>query len=237
MDVRSLSSRWLGPISGILFVVVYFVGIAIGSPFQGDIETDPNESAAITSTVLERNRDEIRVGALFASTGVFFLFWFGGYLHRQLKDEEGEGGWLATVALSGAIATAALLLVDLKLDLATGLISDYGNDTQVARSLAALAWTAGEVTGASMAALIGATSLIIVGSREHRSLQIWLGWIGLPLTLVVLVPDPGLRLAVFLLWVFLVSLGLLWKVLSAPTGQQEFERDDRTNEGEGQTSC
>ena len=231
MDVRSLSSRWLGPISGILFVVVYFVGIGIGSPFQGDFETDPDEPAGITSLMLVDNRDEIRIGTLFASTGVFFLFWFGGYLHKQLKDDEGEDGWLATVALSGVIATAALLLVDLKLDLATGLISDYGDDTQVARSLAALAWTAGEMTGASMAALIGATSLIVVGSREHRSLQPWLGWIGLPLTLVVLVPDPGLRLAVFLLWVFLISLGMLWKVLTAPTEPLRIEEEDPEPDG------
>ena len=192
MHIQHLISKWSGPISGLLFLFIYFVGIGIGSPFQGNIETSLDEPAPITATVCTRSRDDVHLGVSIASVGIFF-FWFCGYLLHRLRDDEGERGWMTTVALAGGIATLVMPLVALELDVAASRISEYANDRQVARALAVLAWTANKLTGASTAALIGATSFIVVSSRDRKSMPVRPGWIGLRITLVVLYPQPSLR--------------------------------------------
>ena len=211
--VRALA----GPISGVLFFFITFYAIGTGSAFSGQIDTGPNESGRLTATVLQRNAAELEESARFGLIGLIFLFPFLGYLYRWLQRDDGPDGWMAPTAFAGGVTTAALLAVNLKIDLAIAMINDYGEDFAAARALGVFAWSAHMATGPSIAILVVATSLATIGSRRESSLPRWIGWIGLPFAVIELVVSPWIRLLLFMIWVLVVSGALAWRIFDTPT--------------------
>lgn len=229
--VSGLRSAWTwmralsGPVSGVVFFALMLVASGLGSPFQGSIATSPNESGRVTATVLTRNASDVETASRVAIVGLFFLFWFIGYLYRWLERDDGDDGWMAPTALAAGIATAALIAVNIQVELATTLVNDYGEDFAAARAVALLAWTAHETTGAAMAAMILATSLAVLGSRREVTLPRWTAWIGLPLALGVFVLDPWNNYLLFTVWVLVISAVMAWKIFDTPTVATQEDKD------------
>ena len=161
--VRALS----GPVCGLLFFLITFYAIGTGSAFSGRIDTDPSESGRLTATVLQRNAEDLENSARFGLIGLIFFFPFLGYLYSWLRRDDGEDGWMAPTAFAAGIATAALLAVNIKLELAVSLINDYGEDFSAARALGVLAWSAHTATGTSILVLLVATALATLGSPQR----------------------------------------------------------------------
>jgi hypothetical protein len=213
-----------GPACGLAFFIISFIALGAGSPFQGTIDTDPNESGRLTATVLERNREEVELSSRFGIAGLFFLFPFLGYLYRWLQRDDGEDGWLAPTAFAAGIATAALVAVNLNIEMALTLVDSYGDDFAAARALGVLAWSAHMATGPSIAALIGATALATLASRRDVSLPRWTAWLSLPLVLIVFLVAPWTRFLLLMVWVLVISAALAWKVFDTPTVASHEDR-------------
>lgn len=226
--IGSAHRTWIkalsGPACGLAFVVISFIGIGIGSPFQGSIDTDPNESGRLTATVLERNRDEVEQASRFGIAGLFFLFPFLGYLYRWLQRDDGEDGWMAPTALAAGIATAALVAVNLNIEMALTLVDSYGDDFAAARALGVLAWSAHMATGPSIAVLIGATAVATLGSGREVALPRWTAWLSLPLVLIVFLVTPWVRFLLLMIWVLVISAALAWRIFDTPTVASHEDR-------------
>ncbi len=206
-----------GPLCGIAFFGITFVATGLGSPFQGSIDTNPNEAGRLTATVLMRNAADVEQSSRVALVGLFFLFWFIGFLYRWLERDDGDDGWMAPTALAAGITTAALIAVNLQIDMAVGLVDDYGEDFGAARALGVLAWTTHMTTGATMSALIASTAFAILGSRREVTLPRWTAWISIPLAVAFFFVSPWNRYLLFMIWVLVISLAQAWKIFDTPT--------------------
>ncbi len=197
----------LGAASGIIFVVLTAIGAELASPNASDRDIWPGQSSADIARVLEENQDNMELGLAIGLVGIFFLFWFVAVIYRRIQSVEATPGGLAVVALGGGLVTASAFLIMLQTGLAMTSISTYGNDTQVARTLAALSWYEMLVLGAPMAAFVGATS---VASILYRALPRWLGLLGIPLTIIMLpLPFVYFGMLLFFPWALVVAVVIL----------------------------
>ena len=211
--VRALT----GPVCGLLFFLFTFYAIGAGSAFSGRIDTGPNESGRLTATVLTRNAEDLENSARWGLIGLVFFFPFLGYLYRWLQRDDGADGWMAPTAFAAGIATAALLAVNIKLDLAVSMVNDYGEDFAAARALGVLAWSAHTATGPSIAILLIATALATLGSAREVSLPRWTAWSSLPLALLIFAVSPWTRLLLLMIWVLVLSGAFAWRIFDTPT--------------------
>ena len=216
-----------GPTSGLLFFLITFYALLAGSAFSGSIDTGPNESGRLTATVLSRNAADLESSARWGLIGLIFFFPFLGYLYTWLRRDDGEDGWMAPTAFAAGIATAALLAVNLKLELAVALVNDYGEDFAAARALGVLAWSAHTATGASILVLLIATALATLGSEREVSLPRWTAWGSLPLAVIAFVVAPWTRLLLLMLWVLIISGAFAWRVFDTPTVASVEDRSRR----------
>jgi hypothetical protein len=104
----------------------------------------------------------------------------------------------------------AVILIFTAVGLAIASIHDYGDDTAVARTLAALSWDVVGLLSAPLAAFIGGIS--IAGLR-YGAVPRWVAFAGLPLAAVMLIaPIPYLSelfwfgFVIFWPWLLVLSV-------------------------------
>ena len=193
----------VGPLTGIVFVVLLLLSVGIRGDLRADLEID-STSADETANVLVDRLDQVRNGSYIGLFGLVFFFGFLAYFRSRLQQAEGEGGWLTSMAYGGGLVTAAVMLVFISLDLATTAVSDYGSDTQVAKALIALRWKYVWVLAPPMIAFTLGASLVIV---RYAALPRWIGWIGFPVAVTLLLPWIGRFVAEA--WILVVSIVLV----------------------------
>ncbi len=198
-----------GAFSGLIFVLIYFASIILNNPLGGSIDVNPDTTSSTFPTVLIRNSSDVEKGLYIALISIFFLFAFIAYLRRQLQFIDRPGGWLPSMAFAAGIVICGVFLLEINNVYATTLISDYGDDWQVARTLAIFVWANGEVQGPAFAALVAATGFVFI-----RMSSIWTvtGWLSIAISLVMLLYTPGTGLALFLVWVSLISILLAFGI-------------------------
>ena len=201
-----------GPLTGIVFVVLLILSFEIRGSARDDLDgyiTDT--SAAEAANVLVDRRDQIANGSFIGLFGLVFFFGFLAYFRSRLQRAEGKGGWLTSMAYGGGLVSAAVMLVLISLDLATTAVRDYGPDTQVAKALIVLGWRNVWMLAPPMIAFTLGASLVIV---RYAALPRWIGWIGFPVAVTLLIPWIGMFFAVA--WVLVVSIVLLIQAWRAP---------------------
>ncbi len=142
----------------------------------------------------------------------FALLWFIGYLHGHLRRAEGEGGWLASVALAGGITAAAMHLVDVSFTLAESVLSSYDADTQVAKTYLIYHWESASVLAPGLGTLVAASTL--AGFR-YGALPRWLNWFGVAIVILLLLvatQTPGLGAILASLWIIAASIALFLRI-------------------------
>ena len=201
-----------GPLTGIVFVVLLFLSLGTRANIRNDLDDSiTSTSAAEAADALVDRRDQVKNGSIIGLFGLAFFFGFLAYFRSRLQRAEGEGGWLTSMAYGGGLVTAAVMLASISLDLATTAVWDYGPDTQVAKALIALGWRDTWLLAPPMIAFALGASLVIV---RYAALPRWIGWIGLPVAVTMLIPWIGMF--VVLAWVLVVSIVLLIQVWRAP---------------------
>ena len=198
---RKPAFAWIGPVSGILFVVLLVVAFAI----SGDIlAVDPEGSATEIAAQLEEARDgSSGFFGLFVLSIFFFLF-FLAYLRDRLGRVGEEGAWLVSVLWGSGLLFAAMLLLIGSVQSAQFVVHDYGPDTQVAKTLAVLGWELMLVLGPPVAAF-GASAAVLI--LRFKLLPRWLGALAVLVFLSGLA--PWMAPVVLAPWVVLTSIVLL----------------------------
>ena len=116
-----------------------------------------------------------RAGYVLAVLGFTAFVVFVAFLHRILRDAEGAGGWVATLALGAGLLHSAVRFEAQ----APRMVESYRGDTlsaETARTLVDLNGMAFVTTGLLLGLYCAAAGWVCVA---HRVLPRWLGWFGL----------------------------------------------------------
>ena len=199
-----LASRWdrLGPLSGVLFVVLVVVGNLLpGEP--PDFLDDPDTIAAFYVD----NAGEIMLGMSLALISLLFLVWFLARLrHRLAADEDGQGQF-NVVAFGGGLVATSMLAAGFSLNALGALRAD--EDGELSADLAVvfsdgssvLMGLAGPI---GMAVLLAAFAVVVL---RFRGFPAWFGWLSALMALVGLVPPVSWTLLLaFPVWVLIASI-------------------------------
>jgi hypothetical protein len=198
-----LTSR-VGPAAGALGSALLFAGLMIANAATETMSIA--DSPATIAGDYAAHREDIRLGVALALAGVFLVIWFLGFLHRRVDASDHDRGRLgAVVAAGGAIGLAAVLVHLGILVAATN--EEIAAAPETARTFLILGWEYGGVLAPAFGAFVGATSLALVRGAHVPALARGIGWLGLPLALV-------LALSGFL-GGFFVVLALLWQLVLA----------------------
>ena len=93
-----MNAKLVGPLAGILFVILLIVAFAVSGETPGT-DDSPKE---IVSFYLDNDSEQALSGAFVALGCVAFLF-FLGTLRRSLRTAAGDEGGLSTVAMLGGL--------------------------------------------------------------------------------------------------------------------------------------
>ena len=189
-----------GAFTGVVFAVLMIIGAVI----VGEIVAGPTAPSTVIAREFMEKSDDTDLGSMISLVGILFFFPFLAFFRNHLRKAEGEDGWLTSTAYGGGLVTAAVLLVLVALNLATTAISP-GVDPVVSTVLRVLDWNYIWVFAPPMIAFILGSSLAIV---RYSALPRWLGWVGILVSLTLLMPWIGV--AVALIWILLVSLTLTY---------------------------
>jgi len=171
----------IGAWAGVLYALVGFVGSSL-LPVG---EVDPTNTAGEIAAQLADRRGTISVGILLTLFSLFFLILFVAWLHRWLREAEGEDGWFSTVSLIGGVLQVGMLSLLVALSIAATVLEDYGPDAVIARTLLVLQWQAIAVVFLPTAAFVGGASLVGYTSGQ---LPRWLCYAGIGIAVGLLVP-------------------------------------------------
>lgn len=198
---RNGISRW-APIGGVLYVVLFVVGVII--MFSGIPDSDAPPAKVIQYFSDSGHRNKENIGWVLVGLGVFFLIWFIAALRRAVRDIDGDG-ILATLVTIGGSVYAALAFVAVSLEAGVRTMSDDTYQHRVYPELIHAAddagWLIHAAGAAGMAAMIIAASLAFMRSGWPR----WAGWLGVIVGVLSLASIFFFPQFLFLAWVLVVS--------------------------------
>jgi hypothetical protein len=174
-----------------------------------------DSSASAISAAFASGGDSFDRAAYLMMLGIFLFVWFVAYLYSELARQAGEARWLTAVAHSGGLVTGALLLVQVLMLLASQEIALHPRVGEVGRVLLVLNFNFAFVYAAPLAAMVAATSLVIVRTGWVMRPLGWLGFVVVMITLAWFAPGLGALTA--LLWLFVLAGALLLRALLMPT--------------------
>jgi hypothetical protein len=194
-----MSANRLGALTGVAFLVVLIVGIAItGEPPAAD------DSAQDVVDFYTDNETEVWISVSLTMLAATLLVLFCAYLRKVLRAAEGEGHMLSSVVLVGAAVFATGAAFDATL---SATLVDTVDDIEPAsvQTLNAL-WNNDYVPlglGALLITLASGLSII-----RHGALPKWLGWVAIVLAVVLVTPIGFAGFIGTGLWIVVVSIML-----------------------------
>lgn len=188
------ATKWFGPLSGILAIV----GVVVGGAISGGGDYDPADPASSLVADFRENADDIRLGSLFTVLGIGFLLVFLGHLRTRLRD--GGAGWAADGFLAGGIMLAAAMIIFVAVELAGAEAGERGH-TEVVQGAVDFMWNLSLIFSPGLLAVGIAAA---VASFSNRILPVWLGALGVLVTLGALAPWLGVL--VFGAWVLAAAI-------------------------------
>lgn len=190
-----------GAIAALLWLVGVFLLEGAGNP------AGPSGGQEIVDFYRD-DRVAILIAATLHGLGGFLFLWFLGSL-RGLLDGAAAPRWLTATMFAGGVAGAALMLA-LMGGQSTGATTDKdlltADSALVFWRLAHGFFVAAEI---ALAAFLGALSILAL---RGVLLPRWLGWFGLVVTILLLIPPVGWLALLFLLplWLVVASV-VLWR--------------------------
>lgn len=189
------TSRWLGPISGILFVAA----LALSNNTFNGIEAEPSDSASTALAAFQAGADHIGSAALIEMLGLGFLLLFLGDLRTRLRVKRGPD-WTADGILAGGGALVVAVIIVTAFTLAGAVAGENGH-VEVAQMAVDFLW---EGTYLFTPGLLAFGISAAVAAFGNRAIPRWLGAIAVLVTLGALAPWLGIL--VFVAWVLAASV-------------------------------
>lgn len=198
-------TRWIGAVSGILFVV----GFVVGAGISGEVDAEPSDSASSVVAAFRHSSDDILLGRLFTVLGIGFLLIFVAHLRAKFRN--GGAGWVADGFFAGGIALASAMIIFVGVEVAGAEAADYGH-AEVAQGAVDFLWNGTLLFSPGLLA-VGITGAI--ASFLYRQLPIWLGALAVVVALGALAPWIGIF--IFGVWVLAASLVESVQAIRRPT--------------------
>jgi hypothetical protein len=194
-----------GLLAGAVAAVLWLVGVLLlegaGNP------SGPSGGAEIVQFFID-NRTMILVAATLHGLGGFLFLWFVAAL-RPVLDAAGSPSWLTTATVIGGTAGGAMMLA-----MMGGQSGGATTDAELLTADTAIVFwrlahgffVAAEI---ALALFLGALSVLAL---RRLVFPRWLGWFGLAVTILLLIPPIGWAALLFLLpiWLIIASV-VLWR--------------------------
>jgi hypothetical protein len=203
-----------GLLAGALAAVLWTAGVFV---LEGAGNPAGPESGDVIADFYRDDRVAILIAATLHGLGGVLFLWFVAAL-RSTLEAAGSPQWLANAMLVGGTAGGALMLV-MTGGQSTGATTDkelLTPDTAIVFwRLAHGIFVASEL---ALAVFLGALSILAL---RRLVLPRWLGWFGLVVTILLLIPPIGWAALLSLLPIWLIAASIvLWRrarpVLDAP---------------------
>ena len=124
--------QYFGAASGLVAAVLMFSAGIIN-----DIEVDAVSSSSAIAAAIIDSQQEVIFGTYLLVLRVFFFF---GYLRGEASGQRVEAHWLSRTVFGAGLVGCAMLLLSAHFGQSLTILSSYGNETQVAKSLYLLDW-------------------------------------------------------------------------------------------------
>lgn len=190
-----------GGLAGVLWVVAVFLLEGSGNP------GDPDGGAEIVEFYRD-NRAAILTAATLHGIGGFLFLWFVASL-RAVLGTLTVPVWLTAATVIGGTAGGAMML-----GMMGGHSAGATTDAELlSPDTAIVFWRIAHVffVGAELALAVFVGALTILALRR-LALTRWLGWFGLVVTILLLIPPIGWAALLFLLPIWLVAVSVvLWR--------------------------
>jgi hypothetical protein len=202
--------EWLGPLTGVAFIVVLIVSFVVaGEPKSAD---DPvNE---IVDFYVD-NKDSVEIGAILSAVAGVLLIFFGGYLRKVLRAAGGDGEYLSLISFVGLAIVAVGASIDATISFALAEAAD-DIDPIAVQALQALWDNDFVVFQLGVLAFIWATGISVIRSGV---LPKWLGWVLIPFGIAGVTPIGFVSAMIAAIWILVVSIMLTLRARSGPAEQ------------------
>jgi hypothetical protein len=205
-------ARWerFAPLTGIVAVVLWVVGVIIESSTHYSEQDAPQEILAVFR---EDANTLITAGVVFAF-GVVFFIWFLGSLRAALYAAEGGVGRLTSIAYGSGMLAALCLLLQIA-PTVQGAFNKNDLSADTAQSLQAMAESFFGGAEFTLLAMFVAVGVLILRTRVFGA---WLGWVSLGIALLLAIVPIGWAGVVwaFPLWTIVTSVLLYRRPPVAP---------------------
>ena len=198
--------RWAGPSAGVVAAVVTMTGLAL-SDIAGPDAISPDASADTIARVLAENKDRLQMGTTVLMIGLFFMVWFLVHLQARLNPN-GTTRWMASVASAGGLITVTLMALVVVYVRATVETTFSGSDAVIPKGIVVFDWNYWRVWAPFVSAHMLASGIAIIRTSLLPRL---IGWGAVVVAFAPLVLPPGMMTIVFMLWMLVLSVGLLIK--------------------------
>lgn len=207
MTDDSTRGATLAPLTGVLFVVLTVVGLALA----GDTPDADAPRREVVRWWVDHDTQSI-VGTLLESLGAVALLFFAASLYRALRRRDTGSGILPLAAFAGGAVAAAGIGVDAAIRFA---LADLADDVppEVTQTLNALWGDFFFPMIIGLGTLILATSL---AALKTRIIPVWLAWIGILVFIALFTPAGFLAFLVGGIWVIVLSI-VLWRQAATAT--------------------
>jgi len=190
-----------GGLAGVLWVVAVFLLEGAGNP------SGPDSGAEIVEFYRD-NRGPILIAATLHGMGGVLFLWFVASL-RGVLGTVAAPAWLTAATVIGGTAGGAMMLA-----MMGGQSAGATTDTEILTpDVAIVFWRLAHVffVAAELALAVFVGALAILALRRVV-LTRWLGWFGLVVTVLLLIPPIGWAALLFLLPLWLVAASVvLWR--------------------------
>jgi hypothetical protein len=196
--------QWAGPAAGLVAAVVTMTGLAMTDIASPDA-ISPSASGQTIAQVLAERTDQLQLGTSVLMIGLFFMVWFLVHLQTRLNPT-GTTRWMASVASAGGLITVVLMALVVAYVRATVETQFSGADVVIPKAIVVFDWNYWRVWAPFVSAHMLAAGIAIV---RTSLLPRFIGWGAVAMSFVPLVLPPGMMTIIFILWVVVLSTGLL----------------------------
>ena len=202
-------SRWeqWGPIAGIVFVVLFVVGL-----FMNNLPSADDSAIKIANYYNDGGkRAVIIIGSYLLWLAGLFFFWFIASLRTRLLAVEGAPGRLTSIAFGGGLIFIGMLFVAAACFASVAGDITFGSEkfasVDGARYLPELGYPILVIGGMFAAiAMIDAASILILRTKV---LPRWIAYFGFFAAVALLFAGFFIPMLAFVLWVLFVSVAMM----------------------------
>jgi hypothetical protein len=213
MDTAKWDRRAL--LTGLLAPIFWVIGVMMSE--SGDTRPDFNARPEEIATYLEGNSTKVLLGAVLFSFGGLLFMWFLGAFRALAFVAEGGAGRLTGTLFGTGLAFIIFIMSTWAPQVGAGIFIEDGDATLSPEAAQAL-WLAGDgffvLAEYALAGFLLASALLIF---RGFGLPKWLGWVALPMALVLLIAPIGWAVMVFVFPFWLIAASLfLWRRTAVP---------------------